>query len=250
MSLYGLPIKTYVIHAESGYEYHGERLTKLFNKRNIPFQFITEGAPSKFSTEILSKYFVPNILQKYSKGGISCTLNHFLALEIFIKSKESYAIIFENDPFFIGDFSRKLNRILPEIKKLNSGFIISLENTTLTFPSYRQTNKNQHLYPATRGRMAGAYLIDKIGAEKILNYLNSNKCAFIIDWFHNELIEKEILKMYWAHPPLVEQGSHNGQLSSTISSKKKSTYRRISWITRKFVRQKIGRLFNQRRIIE
>ena len=86
--------------------------------------------------------------------------------------------------------------------------------------------------------------------EKILKYLNSNKCAFIIDWFHNELIEKEIINMYWAHPPLVEQGSHNGQLSSTISSKKKSTYRRISWITRKFFRQKIGRIFNQRRIIE
>ena len=145
MSLYGFPIKTFVIHAESGYEYHGQRLMKLFNKKSIPFQFVTEGAPSNFSTEFLSKYFVPDILDKYSKGGISCTLNHFLALEKFVNSKESIALIFENDPFFIGDFKKKLKCILPEIQKLNSGFIVSLENTTLTFPSYCQTNKNQHI---------------------------------------------------------------------------------------------------------
>ena len=250
MSLNCFPIKTYVIHAKQGYEYHGERVEKLFKKERISFEFVTEGAPSNFSESLLSKYFVPNILSKYSKGGISCTLNHFLALEKFICSKETLALIFENDPFFIGDFWKKLNRILPEIEKLDDGFIISLENTTLTFPGYRQTNKNQYLYPATRGRMAGAYLIDKSGAEKILKNLKSNKCAFIIDWFHNDLIEKGIINMYWAHPPLVEQGSHNGCLSSTISSKKKSRYRRIAWITRKFIRQKIGRLFDQRRIIE
>ncbi|MBI34056.1 MAG: glycosyl transferase family 25 [Flavobacteriales bacterium] len=250
MGLYNFPVKTYVIHAEKGYEYHGERVKTLFKEKNIPFEFMTKGSPSNFSNELLSTYFVQDILKKYSKGGISCTLNHFLALESFIESEENFALIFENDPFFIGDFQKKMNRIFPEIEALSSGFIISLENTTLTFPGYKQTNKNQFLYAASKGRMAGAYLIDKTGAEKALEYLKSNKCAFIIDWFHNELIEKNVLKMYWAHPPLIEQGSHNGHLSSTISSKNKSIYRRFAWIIRKFVRKNIGRLFNQKRIIE
>ena len=39
MSLYDLPIKTYVVHAKTGYEYHGERVVKLFKEQKIPFEF-------------------------------------------------------------------------------------------------------------------------------------------------------------------------------------------------------------------
>ncbi len=244
------PGKTYVIHAESGYEYHEKRLKGLFLKNNLDFEFVLEGAPSNFSDELLSKYFTPNILDKFSKGGISCTLNHFYAFEKLVASNEPYGLIFENDPFFLGNFPQKLNKLLPEVKELTPGFIVSLENTTLTFPSYSQTKKGQLLYPAKRGRMAGAYIIDRKGAEEALKHLYANKCNFIIDWFHNELIEKEILKMYWAHPPLVEQGSHNGHMSSTISSKNKSVKRMIAWKLRKFVKMNFGRLLNQKRIIE
>ncbi len=244
------PGKTYVIHAEEGYEYHEKRLIELFNKFNLNFEFVLDGSPSNFSKELLDQYFTPNILNKYSKGGISCTLNHFFAFDRLIQSGEPYGLIFENDPFFLGDFNTKLEKLLPEIKNLEPGFIISLENTTLTFPSYQQTQKGRLLYRANRGRMAGAYLIDLQGAKSAIEYLKSNKCDFIIDWFHNELINNDIIKMYWAHPPLVEQGSHNGFLSSTISSKKKSTKRRIAWIARKMVKQNLGRLGKQRRIID
>ena len=33
----------------------------------------------------------------------------------------------------------------------------------------------------------------------------------------------KFIKMYWANPPIVEQGSHNGQLNSTISTKANTT---------------------------
>jgi len=244
------PGKIYVIHAESGYDYHEERLIELFKKFDLIFEFVLDGSPSKFTPDLLGKYFVPNILDKFSQGGISCTLNHFFAFERLINSGEKFGLIFENDPFFLGDFNTKLNKLLPEINNLEPGFIVSLENTTLTFPSYSQTKRNQLLYKANRGRMAGAYLIDKEGAKAAIKYLNTNKCGFIIDWFHNEMIKNNVLKMYWAHPPLVEQGSHNGFLSSTISSKNKSLKRRIAWIARKMVKQNLGRLGKQRRIID
>jgi len=239
----------YVIHAKKGYELHENRVKSLFKKNNLDFEFVTDGDPSLFTKEILNKYFINNIESKISKGVISCTLNHFYAYIKMIEKNEKYAIIFENDPFFIGDFMDNISKRSNEIQNLNSGFIISIENSTLTFPSIWQTEKNKHIYPASKGRMAGAYIIDLQGAKNIINDLKDIKCNTVIDWWHNNLIKRNIIKMYWLQPAIVEQGSHNGLLSSTISTKSKSKLRRLQWITRKLFKMYIRRLFNEKRIL-
>jgi len=131
---------------------------------------------------------------------------------------------------------------------LPKGFIISLENSTLKFPSYWKTKKGKFLYQAKSGRMAGAYIIDLEGAKKILNDLKTNKCGTVIDWWHNTLIERGIIKMYWAHPPLVEQGSHNGFLNSTISTKPNTAIRRISWLVQKYYKYFLRRIFKEKNV--
>jgi glycosyl transferase family 25 len=123
-----------------------------------------------------------------------------------------------------------------------------LENSTLKFPSYWQTENNKFLYQAKSGRMAGAYLIDFEGAKRILSDLITNKCENVIDWWHNSLIKRDIIKMYWAHPPLVEQGSHNGCLNSTISSKPGTMTRKISWLFQKYYKYYFKRIFIEKRV--
>lgn len=239
----------YVIHALKGYEYHENRIVELFKKNKIKFEFVTDGDPSHFNKELLEKYFIVDINSKLRKGILSCTLNHILAYERMVVNKNEYAIIFENDPFFLGDFTKKLAKIADEIKGLEKGFIVSLENSTLRFPSFWNTKSEKFLYQAKKGRMAGAYLIDLEGATKILDDLKQNKCAAVIDWWHNDLLERGVVKMYWAHPPLVEQGSHNGHLHSTISSKPSSFGRRIKWLIQKNYKFYFRRLFSEARII-
>lgn len=250
MSLYNLPIKTYVVHAKSGYEYHGERVVKLFKEQNIPFDFVTDGTPESMTEEIKRKYFREEFAQITRPGSLSCTLNHIYAMERFLESGEQYGLFFEDDPCFLGNFQKGMERLFPHIEKLDSNFIISLENTSLTFPSYWQTKNGKLLYQAKRGRMAGAYLMDRSGVEKTMEFVYSEKCGHLPDWLHNELIEKGILTMYWAQPPIIEQGSHNGILSSSISSKAKSNKRILRWKTRRFIKTVLGRLINQKRIIE
>ncbi len=97
--------------------------------------------------------------------------------------------------------------------------------------------------------MAGAYIIDLKGAEQILNDLEQNKCHIAIDWWHNSMIKRGVVKMYWAHPAFVEQGSHNGHLSATISSKPGNTKRKISWFLQKNYKLYFRRLFAEKRII-
>ena len=233
----------YVIHALKGYELQGEMVKKLFAENNLEFKFVTDGDPARFTDSLLSKYFDPVVHETQSEGIISCTLNHILSYVEMRGNGNKYALIFENDPYFIGNFNLKIRDIIREADELDPGFIISLENTTLQFPSFYRRKRGKHLYEAGTGRMAGAYLIDSTAAGAALEDLKTNKCRDIIDWWHNDLIKRGIIRMYWAHPPLVEQCSHNGKMSSTISSKGTGWKRRIRWNLQKFYKMYILQWF-------
>jgi glycosyl transferase family 25 len=233
----------YIVHAKNGYEYHENRINKIFKQYGLNYEFMTDGDPSCFSIELLEKYFIPDIRSIIPDGTLSCTLNHILSYEQIVKNQNKFALVFENDPVFLGDFLKKIANIANEANRLEEGFIISLENTTLKFPPYRKIRKGQLIYEASYGRCAGAYMIDLKGAKDILKYLKTNKCKQIIDWWHNTLIDNHVIKMYWAHPPFVEQGSHNGLMSSSISTKNKSFTRRVRWIAHKYYKMYITRWF-------
>lgn len=243
-------IGIYVIHAKQGYETHEKRLKKLFTAYNLEYELITDGDTSLFSTLNLEDYFTPEFISRIRPGTLSCTLNHIFAFSRVITNKNKYALIFENDPFFIGNFLKKISRVLKESESLEPKFIISLENTTQKFPSFWDTKRGKVLYQASGSRCAGAYLIDYAGAQAALNSLQTEKCNNVIDWWQNRLIERRILKMYWAHPVLVEQGSHNGLLCSSISSKQKSIQRRIVWNLQKIYKGYFRRLFPRDLIIK
>lgn len=233
----------YIVHAKQGYQYHADRINKLFKEKGLNFEFVTDGDPTCFTEDLLNKYFSEDIRDILKDGIISCTLNHILSYELIIKNNNKFALVFENDPFFLGNFVKQIEKITRDADKLEPGFIISLENTTLKFPETKKLQKGKLLYPAARGRCAGAYLIDLKAAKDILEDLKTTKCKQVIDWWHNTLIERNVVKMYWADPPLIEQGSHNGILSSTISSEKRSMIRRIAWLAQKYYKTYILRWF-------
>ena len=240
----------YVVHALHGYEQQENRIKRLFAEKNIDFEFVTDGDASALTEEKLNRYFVADVLSRFKIGGVSCTLNHILAYEKFIQSGSKLAIVFENDPCLLKGFDRNLLRIVEEAKLLTPGFIISLENTTLTFPSFFQVKRGRCLYRATCGRMAGAYIIDRAAALAALGDLKINPCSSIIDWWHNGLIDRNVVKMYWAHPPITEQGSHNGLMQGTISTRQKSAQRRLKWLVQKYYKMCVRRFFRQKSILE
>ena len=225
----------YVIHALKGYEQHEQRLRNIFEREySFDFDFVTDGDPSLWTEELINRYFSPDIRNVLSKGSLSCTLNHILSYERMVQNGNQLALIFENDPFFINRFEERIAAFVKETEQLEAGFIVSIENSTLKFPSRKIIKSDKFLYPAQYGRCAGAYLIDRTAVINIMEDLKTNKCATVIDWWHNDLINRKVVKMYWAHPPIVEQGSHNGKINSPLSSKPKSWFKRISWILQKY----------------
>jgi len=97
--------------------------------------------------------------------------------------------------------------------------------------------------------MAAAYIIDLIAARNIIEDLKKNKCYLPIDHWHNNLCSRGIISIYWVHPPLMEQGSHNGMTYGTMSTKMNTSWRRIRWEAQKLYKYYIRRIFNDKRII-
>jgi glycosyl transferase, family 25 len=234
----------YIVHGITGYEAREQMLQDLLGKQfGLDFDFITESHDKEKNEAWVKQYFVPDITARLSKGATFCTLVHFLIYEKFLAGNERYAVIFENDVCFLGDFNKEIVPIVKEADTLPQGFIVSLENSTLRFPSWRVTKRNKHLYEAQQGRCAGAYLIDRKAAQNMLNELAINKCAKVIDWWHNELVDRKIVKMYWAHPAITEQGSFNGKLPSSISTRADGHVRRWKWLLQKFYKMYVIRWF-------
>ncbi len=226
----------YIIHALKGYEGHESRLRELLPQTHIPFTFITDGDPAVWKEEDINRFFTSSIRDVLSIGVLSCTLNHILAYRKMIDHGDQYAVFFENDPYFlggVGGFRPKVEAVLKEAELLDPGFIISLENTTLRFPKRSERQNNKLLYKKGQGRAAGAYLMDRVAAIAILEDLQTKKCHTVIDWWHNDMISRGVIDMYWAHPVLTEQGSHNGKLHAGISSKNASIFRQLKWSIQK-----------------
>ncbi len=235
----------YIVHGISGYEAR-EPLMKelLLTQHGLEYELVTESADQVENDAWLEKYFEPEIKKNLQKGSTYCTLVHFRIYEKILSNNDRFAIIFENDICFIGKkFLENIALVAQEAEQLEEGFIISLENSTLLFPPWRNVKKGKFLYRATKGRCAGAYLIDRKAAQIMLDDLKINKCHVVIDWWHNIMVQKGALKMYWAHPPLTEQGSFNGTLASSISIRNNGTIRRFRWLSQKFVKMYITRLF-------
>jgi glycosyl transferase family 25 len=196
----------YVVHGITGYENREVLLDKVLNKQyGLSYELVTEYSDSFVNEQLIKKYFKEGMLAPSNNGALFCTLVHILIYEKIIQNNNRFALIFENDVCLIGtDFLEKLGLVVNEAKQLEEGFIISIENTTLEFPSWRIVKKGKYLYEAFSGRCAGAYLIDKKAAEIMINDAINIKCGNVIDWWHNDLIDRKIVKMYWAHPPLTE----------------------------------------------
>jgi glycosyl transferase family 25 len=228
----------YIVHAPKGYERHEKRLYDILGKYGFDFEFLGNDPE-----ELIPYYFVENIGEVMGRGATMCSLNHIMFYETMINNGDNLALILEDDPYFSRHFVKYLRQIVAESQTLQPGFFISLENSTLKFPPRKEIKKGKYIYEASRGRCAGAYLIDATAARNIIERIKRHKCDKVIDHWHNDLIDENIFKMYWAHPTCVEQGSISGRISSNNSTQHAGIMRRISWIAQKIYKTYILRLF-------
>ena len=213
-------MKTFIINVSSNEFRRNHMLSVVSAHKCIrDYHFIHEGDVDNISQEIQVKYFGGELSEL--RPVVSCAYKHILAYyEISKLHSDECALILEDDIFLYDNFCFLLREILEEIahKKMKN-FLISLEESNLKYVRKSERKEDSLLYKKPIGRMAGAYLMDTICAQALINEIENNKCNLAIDWFHNYCAAKGLFDIYWAHPPIAIQGSLNGKIKSLIDDK-------------------------------
>jgi len=240
-------IQGYIIHIKNAPE-RKEHMLKQIQNLSIPFNFVMEGDQDELTPEIMSANFKDN-LEEVS-GYASCTYKHFQSFRDMIKNNIPYGLIFENDVFLEKNFETAVFSALKEVKERNIlNFFLSLEDSFLKFVRGSVRKKGQTVYKVAKDeytggvngyitRACGAFIVDLEAAKSIIKEVDTNKCGNVTDWFYAYLIGDCIIDLYYIHPTVASQGTHNGKMRSLfpwvkhrgrLSYLVQRAYKRLLW---------------------
>ena len=230
-------VRTFVIHVR-GNRQRELHISSEMSRHNIKYEFILDGNMEDITEKLLEKYFTGE-MKKVSPRA-SCALKHFFVYEKMIEENIPVALVFEDDIELYDSFQNVFESSVSEARKENlENFIISYESSTQNFISNSEAVSGKYLYRKSHGRCAGAYLLNLNAAKTILQYAYHEKCGTVLDWFHNEFSDKGLLGIYWCHPPVAEQQSHNGKVFSLLDEKKQGYFYRVKFFLQKKYKEKI-----------
>jgi len=233
-------MNVFVIHVK-GTSNRLRHVNQQLASANLTAEFILEGDKSELDETILAHFFKGKML-KVSNAS-SCAYKHLKAYERIVAQELPAAIVFEDDISLNKNFSAAINQCVNEIKlKGLHNYFISLEETSLRYVEGSKRKKGELLYANTRGRMAGAYLLDYHAAKNMLSNIEHHKTDQAIDWYHNFCATNHIINMFWIHPTIALQGSISGKLDSSISSRRTNYFRIISFYLQRGYKRILWRL--------
>ena len=192
-----------------------------FQKHNITdYEFIEKYDKDEITLE------ESNIFDKqYMKSKMSLHLKHFYLYKIISEQYEN-ALILEDDAILSDNFSSILKHYISQIPE-NYDMVFLGDGCNLHIDKHNLIpNKNiyeKYLHPPlwdgkNSTRCTDSYIISKKCAITFCNYINNlkNKIDSPIDWWLHYAAMDNNLKIYWAEPTIVTQGSGNGLFKKTL----------------------------------
>lgn len=213
-------MKTYVIH------YTPFVKRKLFmeqqlKKYGIGAEYITDYDKEDLTENDLLKFETK--LPYLTLPAISVCCKHIQSWRKVANENLDYALILEDDAIFCDDFDVKSNEYLMELPNdFDMLFIGTCCNLHIRKWELRE---GQHIYLksnnprrgcAGASRCADSYLVSKKCVHAIIKYIDTDSYIVnnTIDHWLNDIMRDLNLKVYWAEPPIVSQGSVSGKFES------------------------------------
>lgn len=169
-----------------------EKIEKILNKNKITsYEFIEGIDGNKIKPTINLKYLFEGNDFGNRKGVIGCALSHLNLWKKLINDNENdYYLILEDDIEVCNNFKKKINTLKQDFK-----------NNDVLFLGYSMFEKNRKIYGNTYNNDAVdikiqklnsslyiggyfAYSINKIGAQKLIDYINNNGIKHGIDYLN------------------------------------------------------------------
>jgi len=235
--------QTFIVHVSEGAEDREISVKEEMARHSMEFEFMLRGDLKEITTEIHQKYFTGEMLEEITPA-ISCAVKHIYILEEIVKRKIDRALILEDDIFLDKDFVTICNKALEETSIEGSEFpkkyFLALENNKKFVPKKEEV-EGKYLYKEDRVRFGGAYIVTKETAEAILKDISENKCHSFIDSMYTIICRKGVFDIYWIHPPIAEQGSHNGKFKSMLDDKPNGFIQKLNWRMQTIFKSKFRR---------
>jgi GR25 family glycosyltransferase involved in LPS biosynthesis len=187
-----------------------------FKKHNITdYEFIELFDKDTIANKSL---FVPN----YKMSMMSLVLKHFWVYKEILNKYEC-ALILEDDVILADNFIEKLNGYMDELPiDYDMLFIGDGCNLHMKDISHKQHIYEKCLHPTSWGgdgasRCSDSYIVHKKCAVKLCDYICklNYKISVASDWWINRAARDNNLKIYWAEPTIVTQGTQNGLFNSS-----------------------------------
>lgn len=226
--------KILVIHAASLKE-RGEHIDKMLKGMGLDYEFIKDADCDMLTDELLDRYVADGPEQMHEKSGkASCTIKHFMACERVLEEGLEGALVLEDDMVLHKDFVKRFEACMTEYEAhyQQESILISLEDSSLRFVPRSRRRKGQLLYDADKGRMAGAYYVNRHACQAIVDSLKEERCKIPIDHYHNLLIKRGAIRCLWCQPALATQGSFMGLFGSSLSKRSDRMIKR-RWLFKK-----------------
>ncbi len=225
------PSTVFVAYVKQGYEDRAIHMEAHLKEREIPFVYMLDGDIADITPERMQTYFAPSWHPK-PNAEVSCTMKHLLIYEEIIRRQLPGALVLEDDIYLDKGFVALYKRSLEELEEEPADVpaIISYEDTRLKFVPGSQRRAGRVIYRGDTDRMAGAYYINRAGAEVVVRYAREQGVDLPIDKLHDRLQAQGVLTYWWSQPTVATQGSHAGGFSSSIQRKHGGLTTRLRWL--------------------
>jgi len=177
---------------------------------------ITDDECSEFSRDYITK----------RRAELSLHLKHLYLYRLMVRENYDEVLVFEDDVILSTGFVEILARYMTQLPKDYDMLFIG-DGCNLHIPQSMRT-PNQYIYEKClhetawggngAAKCTDSYIISKKCAKKICDYVAglTKKIDLPVDWWLNEVARDLTLKVYWAEPTIVTQGSQNGKFQRTI----------------------------------
>jgi len=209
-------VQVYVIHVASAVA-RARHIQAQLDRHGLAAEFVLEGDVAALTQADMERWFREPMNQ--INPGTSCVFKHLMACRRLLETDRSWALVFEDDIRLRASFGAVMAKALDELKQVEPGCLVSLEDSNLRYVPRSQRQPGRTVYPHFKGRLAGAYLIDRTAAQNLVARATTEKLSEPMDWFHNRCAREGDFKVYWLHPPVAVQGSLDGSIGSTLDDK-------------------------------
>ncbi|MEM9379047.1 MAG: glycosyltransferase family 25 protein [Planctomycetota bacterium] len=234
----GWELPIYVAHVKQGFEDRRVSIERQLGERRLEFEFMLDGDVADLSRERMDRWFSGQLAEASPKT--SCACKHLLIWEAVVERGERAALVLEDDALLSKDFVEVVEAAVAEMERehrIDDPWFVSLENSTLRFVPSKERRPGQYLYPASKGRCTGAYLMGDALARKMLEAAEGGGVDVPVDWYVDRWLERADVQPFWCEPTVVEQGSHAGVFATALGRPRTSWLHRVHWSVRKMFRR-------------